>query len=222
MDKQKLPPWVIPMICLVALGAVLTGRRFSVTKPVAVAAASPAKPPVKPRLRIRIDAGHGGSDPGASNGNITEKSLTLRAALAMQKAFLKYGIASSLSRNKDGKITYLARTLTTVEEVVLALHFDTAVANPGLWVFYNDNSRADNLGRVVQAALSRFGTPVRFEHHTWKLWKDGSRGLYIRQTKKPALLLELGNVRAYTDLEIEQRVTVVAAAVANWLKEQDA
>lgn len=173
-------------------------------------------PPKNPPLLVRIDAGHGGSDPGASNGNTTEKSLTLRSALALQKALLARGIGASLSRNKDGKITYLARTFTTSEQLVLALHYDTAIANPGLWVFYNDNPNAAALGRQMQQTLSKFGTPVRFEHHTWKVWSDGTRGLYIRQTKKLALLLELGAVRAYSDAEIEARATAIADSVTRW------
>ena len=36
-------------------------------------------------VRVIIDAGHGGSDPGAVSGNLKEKDLTLQASKYMEK-----------------------------------------------------------------------------------------------------------------------------------------
>ena len=42
--------------------------------------------------KIVVDAGHGGVDPGAVNGNLQEKDFTLEAALYMSDRFNELGI----------------------------------------------------------------------------------------------------------------------------------
>lgn len=51
--------------------------------------------------KIIVDAGHGGSDPGALGNNLKEKDLTLRAALYINKRLNELGINSVLTRDSD-------------------------------------------------------------------------------------------------------------------------
>ena len=46
--------------------------------------------------KVIIDAGHGGNDPGAVNGNIKEKDLTLKASKYINKRLKELGINSIL------------------------------------------------------------------------------------------------------------------------------
>jgi N-acetylmuramoyl-L-alanine amidase len=48
-----------------------------------------------------IDAGHGGSDPGAICNLFKEKDMTLQIALYQYSLCVKYGIPTVLTRNKD-------------------------------------------------------------------------------------------------------------------------
>ena len=50
---------------------------------------------------VVVDAGHGGSDPGAVSGSLKEKDLNLRAALYMAKRLEELGIPVVLTRNSD-------------------------------------------------------------------------------------------------------------------------
>lgn len=55
--------------------------------------------------RIVVDAGHGGDDPGAVNGNIYEKDFNLEAANYMYRRFNELGIPVSITRSTDETLT---------------------------------------------------------------------------------------------------------------------
>lgn len=50
---------------------------------------------------IVVDAGHGGSDPGAVSGNLQEKNFNLEAAQYMYKRFKELGIPTVIVRDSD-------------------------------------------------------------------------------------------------------------------------
>lgn len=59
-------------------------------------------PPDASRPLVVIDAGHGGHDPGAGTGELKEKALTLRLALALRDELLaKGGVRVALTRDDD-------------------------------------------------------------------------------------------------------------------------
>ena len=51
--------------------------------------------------KIFIDAGHGGKDPGAVNGDIYEKDIALQIALKLNNALKNNGFETSMSRSTD-------------------------------------------------------------------------------------------------------------------------
>jgi len=59
-------------------------------------------PPDASRPLVVIDAGHGGRDPGASNGPVVEKTVTLALARAVRDELLKDGgVRVALTRSDD-------------------------------------------------------------------------------------------------------------------------
>ena len=50
---------------------------------------------------VVIDAGHGGNDPGAVNGNIKEKDFTLQVSQYMFNRFKELGVPVVLTRDSD-------------------------------------------------------------------------------------------------------------------------
>lgn len=50
---------------------------------------------------VVVDAGHGGSDPGAISGNLKEKDFTLEAALYMYDRFKQLGVPVVITRDFD-------------------------------------------------------------------------------------------------------------------------
>lgn len=60
--------------------------------------------------KIVIDAGHGGSDPGASGNGIIEKDLTLKISQYMYELFRDKGIPVFMTRTTDETLTPTERT----------------------------------------------------------------------------------------------------------------
>ena len=52
-------------------------------------------------IRVIVDAGHGGDDPGAIGNNLLEKDLNLRAAQYMYRRLLELDIPTTIIRNTD-------------------------------------------------------------------------------------------------------------------------
>lgn len=51
--------------------------------------------------KVIVDAGHGGSDPGAINGNIYEKDFNLQSAQYIYNRLRELGIPAELTRTGD-------------------------------------------------------------------------------------------------------------------------
>ena len=56
-------------------------------------------------LKVVIDAGHGGTDPGASGNGIIEKDLTLAISKELQSELEKNGIPVYMTRTDDETLT---------------------------------------------------------------------------------------------------------------------
>lgn len=98
--------------------------------PAAVASAVPAPlPPVSFRPVIVIDAGHGGTDPGAAGPNGSKESAaTLAAALSLAEIIEKTGrYEVVLTRSKDVRLAHEERSRIAREakaELFISLHAD--------------------------------------------------------------------------------------------------
>lgn len=63
-------------------------------------------------VKIFIDPGHGGTDPGASANGLQEKQLTLQIALALRNILLNeyQNVTVQLSRTSDQTVSLTQRT----------------------------------------------------------------------------------------------------------------
>ena len=61
-------------------------------------------------VKIVIDAGHGGSDPGASGNGLVEKEYALKIADYLNNRFKELGVNSTLVRSTDETVTPTDRT----------------------------------------------------------------------------------------------------------------
>ena len=112
--------------------------------------------------KVIVDAGHVGNDPGAVNGNIKEKDLTLQAAKYIDRRLKELGINSVLTRDDD---EYLPRedrirrinSLANNQPAILISNHINAGGGEGAEIVYalrNDSTLADitlqNIGEVGQ------------------------------------------------------------------------
>lgn len=65
--------------------------------------------------RIVVDAGHGGSDPGAVSGNLREADFNLEAALYMYNRFKELGVPVAITRDTDRTLTRSERLSTMTD-----------------------------------------------------------------------------------------------------------
>ena len=64
------------------------------------------------KYRIVVDAGHGGSDPGAVSGNLLEKDFNLQAANYMYNRFKELGVPAIITRDTDKTLSRAERINT--------------------------------------------------------------------------------------------------------------
>ena len=114
-------------------------------------------------VRICIDIGHGGSDPGASYKGRKEKDDNLKLGLAVSKEFRRHGILVDETRTTD-------ITLSLEEKVTLKTKRNMIYLFPSIEMLLNQNKqmvetfpyinqtlKAKNLAHKIQKALVGVG-----------------------------------------------------------------
>ena len=79
---------------------------------------------------VIIDAGHGGSDPGALNGDIIEKDYTLKISNYMYDRFNELGIPVFITRSEDvtlnpsDRINSIRPNIISRDDIVISNHLN--------------------------------------------------------------------------------------------------
>ncbi|WP_431610918.1 N-acetylmuramoyl-L-alanine amidase family protein [Chryseobacterium sp. 'Rf worker isolate 10'] len=145
---------------------------------------------------IVIDASHGGNDSGATYGEFSEKNITLNVAKEIQKineSQNKYEII--LTRDSDKFPTLFERTDQINKlnpEIVISLHVnkDLKKETPehGFEIFVQNSESSKQLAEKISKKFNAR--------------KIEGRNLHIlRETKAPAVLVELGFINNTQDRE---------------------
>lgn len=147
------------------------GRPDPAPKPAVAAAprsqAPAARPPAPPRAGERlpptlrgvhtvvIDAGHGGSDPGAiSKGGLREKDVTLAVALDLEQRLLARGFEVVMTRRRDATLSLEERTALAEGaggDVFVSIHVNAAPRSSanGIETYYLDRTHERHTLRVA-------------------------------------------------------------------------
>ncbi|CAH0224443.1 N-acetylmuramoyl-L-alanine amidase LytC [Pedobacter sp. Bi27] len=145
-----------------------------------------------------IDAGHGGKDGvvSALDGQ-KEKDLNLRAVKILKEEAAKRGIKVILTRNSDQFISLRDRLPKQEATAFISIHHNATLANAavpfgGIEVYVsklNSNIKtAEDLGAGILSNLKQLkGMEVRDSLKNANL-------LLLRESKIPAVLIELGNI----------------------------
>mgnify|MGYP002533734289 CR=1 FL=1 len=140
-------------------------------------------------LQVVVDAGHGGTDPGAvSSSGVQEKDLTLMIARYMYEEFQKKGIPVTLVRSVDETVSPTERVNRILDAygdnpnvVIISNHINAAGSGiqgaEGAEVIYalRDNS---NLASNILTSLGNAGQKMR-KFYQRRLPSDTSKDYYF-------------------------------------------
>jgi N-acetylmuramoyl-L-alanine amidase len=148
---------------------------------------------------IGIDAGHGGSDPGAiAKSGLEEKKVTLKIAKQLRRMLIRQGARVRMTRVDDRRLREESRIAFVSGgglDLIVSIHCDAFDGSPhctGITTYYHDGSRR---GAALAEALQRrlpgaTGLPNRGARADTSLYESG---LYVlRNAACPAVLVETG------------------------------
>lgn len=149
--------------------------------------------------RIVVDAGHGGSDPGAVSGNLKEKDFTLKAANYMYDRFKELGIPVVITRDTDETLTRKERlnTMTNTfgndEKVLVLSNHINSGGGEGAEVVYPLRTQST----LPKAILDEIGAKGQIKRKIYQrvLPENPSKDYYYIMRETPnttALLIEYG------------------------------
>ena len=170
---------------------------------------------------IVLDPGHGGSDPGAVNGSVTEKSIVLDVAKRVQKLLQADGAKVVLTRSTDVFIELDERPIIANNhfgEMFISIHVNSFSNNvpKGTETFYNSKSEA-NLDEEIRLAKLINNEIVKNASMTDRGVKNVNYAV-TRNTTMPAILTELGFIKNESDfakLTSEAYLTIYAESIYN-------
>ncbi len=178
---------------------------------------------------VIVDAGHGGSDPGAVNGNVKEKDLNLRSALYIYNRLRELGVPVAITRDYDedlsrnDRLSRMVNTFGNNPNVIVLSNHINAGGGEGAEVVYALRNN-DTLAKMI---LNEIGNKGQIQRKVYqrRLPEDPSKDYYyiMRQTGKvEPVLIEYGFIDNPRDLvklqnNLEDYAEGVVKAVANYI-----
>lgn len=176
-------------------------------------------------MKIFIDPGHGGADPGASFNGLIEKEIVLSISIRLADRLENIGHQVQMSRATDVFLALQSRADKANEwlaDIFLSVHLnaDPDPDEPGMpeakgnefWI-YPGSVRGSGLAATIDHALA-----MTFPDHPARGIKE-ARFAVLRLTKMPAVLMELAFIDTMEsgrlkDPEVqEQLATSIASGV---------
>ncbi len=159
---------------------------------------------------IMLDAGHGGSDPGAigelDGEKINEKDLTLSITKKVKAILEANGYSTSMTRTGDTLPSLSERPEQANEEncaLFVSIHINSAAATEahGTETYYSEENNDDSYGITSKEFAENI------QEGMLKYMKSSDRGVrmanwaVIRKSNMPAILLEVGFISNEDELE---------------------
>lgn len=114
---------------------------------------------------VIVDAGHGGSDPGASSGDIIEKEYTLKMANYMYNRFKDLGIPTVITRTEDttlnptDRINTIRPNISSSDDIVISNHLNAGGGDGAEVVYALRNN--DTLSKMILDNIEGTGQNIR-------------------------------------------------------------
>ena len=179
--------------------------------------------------RVVVDAGHGGSDPGAVNGNIREKDFNLQAANYIYNRLQELGVPVAITRTDDediGRTERLRRMLNSFgndEDVIILSNHINAGGGEGAEVVYSLRND-DTLAKMILNEIGNKGQ-IQRKAYQRRLPENPSKDYYYIMRETPnteSVLIEYGFIDNQRDLNKLQNNLLdyaegVVKAVTNYI-----
>ncbi len=183
------------------------------------------EPSISNLYKVVIDAGHGGSDVGATRDGIYEKNITLSIAKMLEDNLNDKGVKTEMTLDKDKTVSLQERcdiSNNFEPDLFVSVHVNSSVNDAiyGVethWWKANSKEYAD----TVHSSLAKNFTK----------WKTKDRGLFksqfyvINHTEAPAILVEIGFISNENERKLiitQKRQQEIAKAISegimNYLK----
>ena len=170
--------------------------------------------------KVVIDAGHGGSDPGATYEERQEKDDALRLALAVGNILEEKGIDVEYTRTADVYNTPFEKAVmgnNANADLFVSIHRDSVLTpntREGVsTLVFNDDGIKSVIARNINTNLEELGFSNNGVIERPNL-------VVLKRTKMPAILVETGFINSDKDNEIfDNNFMEVARAIADGIAE---
>ena len=167
---------------------------------------------------VVIDAGHGGSDPGAVNGNRFEKDDVLRMSFAVRNILRNCGVNVVMTRSSDTFIplndrSRISNNLSPAPRLFVSIHRNgsTNPAFNGLEAFVHTSRPQAS----VNAANTILNSMTQVNAIANRGLQTGNFSV-LRETREPSVLLELGFISNNRDNQLfDENFCEYARAIAD-------
>ena len=167
---------------------------------------------------ITIDAGHGGNDSGAIGPTgVTEKSVTLRVALALQKLLTSEGATVYMTRTTDTEVLQARCDVANRHnsDIFISIHMDSftngaAKGTTGYYYALGSKKSRDLADKVRAGVIDQIGTPSR--------GTQSCNFYVVKHTDMPATLVEVAFISNPTEEKLmnsEDGVQKAAQGIAD-------
>jgi len=165
-------------------------------------------------MKIFLDPGHGGSDPGAVAYGLIEKEMNLITSLECKRILEKYNVEVRMSRTDDRFVALSERARMANSwnaNYFVSIHYNAGGGDGAEAIHSIYRGLGEHLATaVVRSINSEVGQNLRTKPTYTRIGSDG-RDYYavIRETKMDAIIVECGFIdsedRYYFDSNEEQK-----------------
>lgn len=170
-------------------------------------------------LKVCIDAGHGGKDPGAVNGKRYEKDDTLRFALQLGKTLLVNGVEVVYTRTDDVYSSPINKAKIGNRlnaDYFICIHRNAAILKKATGVetlVYNKKGTKYKIATEINESIASIG----FINRGVKTRKNLA---VLNHTTMPAILIEIGFITNSSDNKLfDNKFDKIVEAVAKSILE---
>lgn len=143
-----------------------------------------------PQTVVVVDAGHGGSDPGAQRGNSNEKDITLAIARKTNQYLTDHGVKVLMTRTEDSTVTLADRvdlTNKTNPDAFLSIHINSLESTSdihGIETYYQTPQSKALAQKIHTNLVKELKAPDRSVRK--------AKFYVVNRTAVPACLAEVG------------------------------